>query len=698
MKLRVCGIRGWILLAAAGVLWSQEPADPPARVARLGAMDGSVSVRPAGVDEWAPATLNFPLTTGDRLWTDADSHADLHSGTTAIHMAPETALGILHLSDRVMQLSLSEGTINLRIPRMDDDEVYEVDTPAGAITVRRVGRYRIDVLPDGDVTMLTVRSGEAELTAGGQTFPVREGQMLRVFAGEPLISDFLDAPEPDPWDEWCMSEDELAERSMQSSETYVPAEMTGMEDLSLYGDWSTDTDYGVVWTPRDVPVDWAPYRFGCWVYRAPWGWTWIDDARWGFAPFHYGRWVLIGTTWVWVPGPRIVRPVWAPALVVFVNVPGRPQVGWVPLGPHEPFRPPYRSSAAYLQRVNPGITNAGQAPPEYVNRRRMTAVSREILVAGRPVGPARVRSAERDLASARPTNSPEVQPGRESFLGRRPGASIRVLQPPEAVSERPVITRREPPASARPPATGAGTDAGPRSGRPARMEEQSRPPDSQRLQEQLQRAIDARRQEQPRVSEQQQRIPEQQRAEEARRGEEQRRAEEARQAESQRRLEQSRRAEEQRRQDEQRRAEAARQAESQRREESRRAADEQRRQDEQRRADEAQRQEEQRRAEEARRADSQRRQEEFRRAAEEQRRADEQRRQEDQRRQEEQRRADEQRRQQDEQRRQEDQRRQEEQRRADEQRRQQDEQRRQEDQRRQEEQRRQDDAARKKQF
>ena len=31
-----------------------------------------------------------------------------------------------------------------------------------------------------------------------------------------------------------------------------------------------------------------------WVWLRPWGWTWVDDAPWGFAPFHYGRWLWWG--------------------------------------------------------------------------------------------------------------------------------------------------------------------------------------------------------------------------------------------------------------------------------------------------------------------------------------------------------------------------------------------------------------------
>jgi len=89
--------------------------------------------------------------------------------------------------------------------------------------------------------------------------------------------------------------------------------MTGAQDLDAYGDWSETPEYGAAWFPRTVDVDWAPYRSGHWAWVAPWGWTWIDAAPWGFAPFHYGRWVRIHGAWAWIPGTRITRPVYAPA-------------------------------------------------------------------------------------------------------------------------------------------------------------------------------------------------------------------------------------------------------------------------------------------------------------------------------------------------------------------------------------------------
>ena len=68
---------------------------------------------------------------------------------------------------------------------------------------------------------------------------------------------------------------------------------------------------------------WAPYQSGHWAYVAPWGYTWVDDSPWGFAPFHYGRWVWLHGGWGWIPpprgGPTYVPTVYAPALVAWVG-------------------------------------------------------------------------------------------------------------------------------------------------------------------------------------------------------------------------------------------------------------------------------------------------------------------------------------------------------------------------------------------
>src|SRR6266436_7297937 len=117
------------LLAVTAAVACADTGDPPSRVARLNFQSGSVSFRPGSVEEWTAATLNYPLTTGDHLWTDADARSEMHIGSSAIRMSPQTALSILNVDDRTVQLSLTEGSLHVRIRDLASDENFEVDTP-----------------------------------------------------------------------------------------------------------------------------------------------------------------------------------------------------------------------------------------------------------------------------------------------------------------------------------------------------------------------------------------------------------------------------------------------------------------------------------------------------------------------------------------------------------------------------------------
>jgi hypothetical protein len=163
----------WVLPT---ILADNSSVDPPARVARLNYLSGSVSFQPSGLDEWAPASLNYPMTTGDQLWVDSNSRTELHIGSTAIHLNSSTAFAFLNLDDRTVQIRLSQGSVNLHIRYLSEDELFEVDTPDGAITLLRIGEYRIDSDPDRNNSTITVRGGEAEITAGSSAFPVHAGQ------------------------------------------------------------------------------------------------------------------------------------------------------------------------------------------------------------------------------------------------------------------------------------------------------------------------------------------------------------------------------------------------------------------------------------------------------------------------------------------------------------------------------------------
>ncbi|MBZ5701345.1 MAG: hypothetical protein LAN84_05810 [Acidobacteriia bacterium] len=443
--------------------------DPPGRVARLSYTRGQISFQPAGTDDWVSAVVNRPITTGDKLWTERDARAELHMGSAAIRLSGETGFSFLNLSDRIVQIRLTEGAINVRLRQLDPDEMFEVDTPNLAFTLLRAGEYRIEVNEAGDATVITVRSGDGEMTGGGQALTVHADQRATFTGTEQLSADVDDAGGYDDFDEWCRDRDRRAEHAI--STRYVSRDVIGYEDLDEYGEWVAAPDYGYIWMPTTVVVGWAPYRYGHWVWISPWGWTWVDEAPWGFAPFHYGRWVHWRGRWGWIPGPYVVRPVYAPALVAWVGGPhfsltltfGRGGgVAWFPLGPREVYIPPYRVSPTYVTNVNVTNTTVNnvyvtnvynnytanrETDIRYVNRGApgaVTAVPRNVFASAQPVARNNVQVNEREAARAPVSPGAAIAPQQRSVLGA--GAEgANVARPPAGLQNRAVVAKTPPP-------------------------------------------------------------------------------------------------------------------------------------------------------------------------------------------------------------------------------------------------------------
>jgi hypothetical protein len=431
-------------------------------------MEGSVSFQPGGENDWVDAVLNRPLVTGDNLWADEDSRAEVHIGSTALRLGAKTGITLLEVSDRAAQIRLAQGSLIVKIRHVDDEDSYEIDTPNVAFTVMQPGDYRLDVDVDGNRTEVTVWRGRGEVTGGGSSYTVVANQHATFTGSDHLDYELGQVPAEDGFDTWASNRDQVEDQS--DSANYVSREMTGYEDLDEYGDWSYVAGYGTCWRPRVLVAGWAPYHFGHWAWVGPWGWTWVEDEPWGFAPFHYGRWAFASGGWLWVPGPSVVRPMYAPALVAWVG--GGPGlnfsfgfgagVGWFPLAPGEVFLPGYRVSRVYVNNVNftntrvdiARVTNAYNTVVlnrsttvnniAYANRNvngGVTVVSRDTFVNARPVARNVVSVPARELAAAPVAHTVAFEPVRSSVLGEgRPVAN----RPPAAVTSRPVVALRTP--------------------------------------------------------------------------------------------------------------------------------------------------------------------------------------------------------------------------------------------------------------
>ncbi len=474
-------------LANPRIAAAADDDDPPARAARLSFAGGAVSFEPAGTDEWVDAVVNRPMTTGDKLWTDRDGRAEVRIDSYGLRLGPQTGFSFLNLDDNTVQIRLTEGSLNIRVRRLEDNDTLEIDTPNLAFNVLRSGSYRIDVNENGDTTVVSVRDGQGEVTGGGSAYPIHAGDSVTFSGTDQLSADVQNYEGNDDFDRWCSDRDRRWDRS--TAPKYVSDDVVGYEDLDEYGGWNSVPEYGTVWFPRTTVAGWAPYRYGHWVWVSPWGWTWVDDAPWGFAPFHYGRWVTVGGVWGWVPSPprpavvtvAYVRPVYAPALVAWVGgshfgvgvaVGGAPSgVAWFPLGPRDVYCPSYHVSPRYVERVNVSntvIVNRTQVTNVYNNvyvnkttnvtnityqnqreNNAVTATSQASFTSAQPVGRNMVRVNAREVASAPVAPMTNVAPQQRSFAGATGPARAR---PPANVVARPVVAKATPPP---PPASAA---------------------------------------------------------------------------------------------------------------------------------------------------------------------------------------------------------------------------------------------------
>lgn len=429
---------------------------------RLARVNGEVSFWRPGADDWTPAQVNTPLAAGDRVFVASGADAIVEVASRAgVRVGGDTELGVSSLETGYLQLEVPSGRVALDLQRLPDGQRIEVDTPNGAFMIDRAGYYRVDVEDD---TVFTVRrGGEATaVPADGDETLVRDGDQVVVRGTESASIVTNRAPAPDAWD--AVDERQIASRPARAqSAQYVPPDVAGADDLDAHGDWQATPEYGQVWVPRDVGPDWTPYTTGRWTYDPYYEWTWVDDAPWGWAPYHYGRWVYWNNYWGWAPGPVIARPVYAPALVGFVGLPGigvsinigSPFVGWVPLGWGEPCLPwwgprgfrgrPYWGGwhgPRYVNNVhvdNRRIVNVRNID-RYRNfdaRNGVVAIRRDHFGRGRDT----VRLARNDLRNAQPIRGTlGVRPSSASLVAR----DGRGRRPPERMRNRSVVGTRPP--------------------------------------------------------------------------------------------------------------------------------------------------------------------------------------------------------------------------------------------------------------
>ncbi len=402
------GLQLLALLVLLALLMQPAWADPPTRVARVAEVSGQAWWFDAEQREWQPLMRNQSLAEGDRLRVEDNGRVGLRIGASALWLDERSQMELMRLDEDRIDIALDRGALALRWVSAEHAREALVRTQEGRFLFERPGAYRIDQL---------AKASRAQAFEGRLRFEGRANGDAPVWLDAPEQAELWWDGGPraergrllrqDDFGQWLVSElgfgrgDDRYARLDRPAYRYVSPDLTGADELDANGRWEDSGDYGAVWIPLRVAVDWAPYRHGRWTWTRHWGWTWVDDLPWGYATSHYGRWVHWRGRWCWAPGQRVVRPVFAPALVAWVGggsvsvgvqIGSRwaPPVAWVPLAPREVFVPWYRHSPQYVRRFNPDPVTV-QRPETYVHRNRQVpgAVSSLVVSADTPLRDAR---------------------------------------------------------------------------------------------------------------------------------------------------------------------------------------------------------------------------------------------------------------------------------------------------------------------
>ena len=418
-------------IAGLGVaFWMQHEQTASAEelpyAARIQRVDGEVAFSDglANSDsnsEWVTATPNQPFSVGDRIYTRDNARTSIaFNGRNFARLNPNTSLDVVSLGDRRTQLALRDGSAMFDLGYLQPDELFEVATPNGSVNFDQPGLYNVGFDNNGGV-LVSVLSGLAQVVGLGGSGQINKGEMLTLLgqtAAEVALArvnpqdagyqvdDYYRYQYPDSYDGRYSNYDAYLDDPYyydpyrrNASYKYASSTIPGINDLDYYGDWQNVDQYGYAWRPR-VDSGWVPYQQGQWTNDYPYGPTWVSSEPWGYAPYHYGRWANVNNQWYWIPDGVNTTPAYAPALVAFVPLTDGNQIGWVPLGPGDPYarryyddnwQPHYltRADVGSVNFVNYGIPGAVTVVPvdafgRVIDSRSIRRLDRQVLASVRP--------------------------------------------------------------------------------------------------------------------------------------------------------------------------------------------------------------------------------------------------------------------------------------------------------------------------
>jgi hypothetical protein len=298
---------------------------------------------------------------GQAVRTGPRSQAEIELGADRIGLDPDTVLRLDGAVPGGFAATLEAGRAMVLVRGLQPGQTATIAMKRATVTLGQPGLYVLDAGEAGRPASVGTSRGLAQVSGPGVSLAVPAGQTAVLPAAGPAGLRAGVA-------EGFLADDPAGVAPLPGIVTPMPAEAGGVppdlatlpggEALLREGEWGGTPEYGTVWYPPVAP-DWNPYAD-----------SWAGAAPWGYAPWFFGSWVLVGPRWGWVPPPPAYR---RPGFYPPPPPGGRPPPAYAQPGRPPPNRPP-------PARFPPSV--AGRPMPPFAGATKEYPVPRRDL--GRP--------------------------------------------------------------------------------------------------------------------------------------------------------------------------------------------------------------------------------------------------------------------------------------------------------------------------
>jgi hypothetical protein len=298
-----------LILAMSMLASAQDPANAvpgsPARAARISYVAGEVRLDSGWGYE--SVTMNLPVTEHNWLQTRSNGWAEIQmEDGSLIRLAPDTIVTFTQLgrisSGTITTVDLDQGEAEFKILKRADSD-FQVTVNNKTIALEHSGFFRV-TSTNNDPMEIAVWKGSLSVhdTDSGDQITVGKDETFVLNPADVAEYALNKGTEADDLDDWSKQRDEaLTSYNAANHNTQSPYQY-GASDLDQYGQYTQDPQYGNVWQPYGVSMDWDPFSNGYYANSGI-GTTWVSSYPWGWMPYRYGRWIFInGRGWCWAPG------------------------------------------------------------------------------------------------------------------------------------------------------------------------------------------------------------------------------------------------------------------------------------------------------------------------------------------------------------------------------------------------------------